>query len=378
MSDRVWNLIDSETMVNGTGWADAQSTVRAVVFGKMIELGRDRIKHYRSDLYHDAMWIASHLTGAMSFDWMARDSGTWIGDIVAEIRDDEFTDMVKYRFEIINVDRKWTLNVYEAGPFVPQSVHYCEECGTMVAKYVDYMSMWLCSDYCTGKAENRLKVNVPDSNPEHYAPGYGSTLHPPLDPYMGETDTCDDEFYPYFSTEPLPEEVVERVMDMEPTVIEPWTIERLFEGPTINLGKEANWVSSHEALPVTECDMAYTASGCIYHPAPPLSPKFRPTTEEQKREMVEFYFPTPSNDSNNDRKVINMYRDSTVDSIRELLEEKLSDLQSKVEELNDARTEIDDAIEIAERNVEAVEEAINSLDLDLEDFSVEVDVSFSN
>lgn len=157
MDNRVWNQLESYTIVSGaSNWDDAKGTVRSAVFGEMVKLSRDRIKAYHSDLYHDAKWIDEYLVGVMQFDWICRESGTWCGDIVAGIKDDSYTDSRRYRFEVLENDRKWTLNVYEAGPTINVFTHFCEECGLVAIHYVDDMSMWLCSSDCTAKAQNRL------------------------------------------------------------------------------------------------------------------------------------------------------------------------------------------------------------------------------
>lgn len=115
MDSRVWNLLDSETMQWGGTWADAQSSIRSYVFGKMIDLSKDRIKHYQSDLYHDAMWLNEYLIGPMQIDWVVRESGTFIGEVTMHINDSEWEKIARYRFDIrVENDRKWVLDIYQA------------------------------------------------------------------------------------------------------------------------------------------------------------------------------------------------------------------------------------------------------------------------
>lgn len=228
MEDRVWNKIDSSTLVSGADWVDAQSTVRALVFGKLVELGHNKIKFYRSDLYHDAIYLLNTLKGEHTFDWIARESGTFIGDVTSYVRDD-WEKLARYRFDIrLDGDHKWVLDIYEAGPIVPVIPHFCEECGIMVAYYVDYMQMWLCSTGCTVKAENRLNSNINTEVEEE------------------EEFILDDEFKPYFSEETLPTDI-----DYSEN-----------EAYQVQLEKE------HKDLPVTKCNDATQIAGCIYHPAP--------------------------------------------------------------------------------------------------------------
>lgn len=115
MKNKVWNLIDSKTLVYSAEWVDAQRTIQASTFGKMVELARDRISYYHSDLYHDALWIEKTLTGPMKFDWIICDSGTFIGETVKYLKEDDWRKSVRYRFEIWqDGDKKWMLNIYEA------------------------------------------------------------------------------------------------------------------------------------------------------------------------------------------------------------------------------------------------------------------------
>jgi len=114
MSDqKVWTKIDTRTLFHGGEWDDIATGLRAKTFEVMLELA-ERVKHYRSDLYHDAMWLEERLTGPMQYDWIARESGTFIGEVVAQIALSEWDGSVKYRFELLNDERRWMLNVYEA------------------------------------------------------------------------------------------------------------------------------------------------------------------------------------------------------------------------------------------------------------------------
>lgn len=109
-----WKLIDTKNVVYTSTWDDAKSTVKAVTFGAMVELSKDRVKHYVSDLWHDALWVNEVIQGPMSFDWVARESGTFIGESVKHIKLSDWPDAVKYRLEIVNERDKYVLNIYEA------------------------------------------------------------------------------------------------------------------------------------------------------------------------------------------------------------------------------------------------------------------------
>lgn len=58
---------------------DARS-VRALLFGAMLQRAAPVLKHYRSDLYHDALWVDDHITDAMTWTWLVRECGTNLGD----------------------------------------------------------------------------------------------------------------------------------------------------------------------------------------------------------------------------------------------------------------------------------------------------------
>lgn len=64
------------------------SAVRATLFGELVKLAAPVIEHYHSDLFHDARWIEEHVDGApMSFDFVARPCGTYIGVDVEAMRE---------------------------------------------------------------------------------------------------------------------------------------------------------------------------------------------------------------------------------------------------------------------------------------------------
>ncbi len=116
METRVWNKMESKTICYGGEWEDIQTTVRANVFAILMDLSNDRVKYYKSDLYHDAIWLSENITGCMQFDWVVRESGTFIGEVTRYVKDEEWSDAVRYRFEILVDDsRKWIVNIYEAG-----------------------------------------------------------------------------------------------------------------------------------------------------------------------------------------------------------------------------------------------------------------------
>ena len=52
--------------------------MRALLFGELVTRSQP-VKHYASDLYHDAGWIATNVNGPMTFYWAPRTWGTDIG-----------------------------------------------------------------------------------------------------------------------------------------------------------------------------------------------------------------------------------------------------------------------------------------------------------
>ena len=50
--------------------------VRAALFGVLVGLARDTVKHYQSDLYHDAIWLHGVAMRPMVFFYGVRESGT--------------------------------------------------------------------------------------------------------------------------------------------------------------------------------------------------------------------------------------------------------------------------------------------------------------
>ena len=59
-------------LIRLTGWFDQiNNSVRALLFGVMVARSHP-VKHYPSDLYHDARWIATNVNGPMTFYWAPR------------------------------------------------------------------------------------------------------------------------------------------------------------------------------------------------------------------------------------------------------------------------------------------------------------------
>lgn len=67
----------TDVRVRLTGWVEEiTDSVRALLFGEMLRRAVV-VEHYRSDLFHDAQFLA-RLDGPATFYWAVRESGTII------------------------------------------------------------------------------------------------------------------------------------------------------------------------------------------------------------------------------------------------------------------------------------------------------------
>ncbi len=66
-----------------TGWGTFEelgSSIKALLFGHLVDKAiEDGVRVYRSDLFHDALWVDKHVTGECDFLWGTREYGTSIG-----------------------------------------------------------------------------------------------------------------------------------------------------------------------------------------------------------------------------------------------------------------------------------------------------------
>lgn len=114
----VWSKINTVHLIYGGTFKDNVSSIRAKTFAEMLKLAHGRVQFYTSDLFHDALWLRENVTEPCSFDWITRESGTDIGKMAATTMErEDLRDRDKYRFEIIETDRKFDLNIYQAVPY---------------------------------------------------------------------------------------------------------------------------------------------------------------------------------------------------------------------------------------------------------------------
>lgn len=91
----------------GVGQTDI-AEVRQFVFDHLLQLTDGVVKSYRSDLYHDAMWLREYLTEPMAFYFSVGECGTHIGTDEALSRYREHV----YRCTVAVSDRRrWTLTL---------------------------------------------------------------------------------------------------------------------------------------------------------------------------------------------------------------------------------------------------------------------------
>ena len=111
-----WEKMETRSLCYGS-WETSGSTIKATIFGLLIELAEGRMTNYRSDLWHDARWIDEYVTGPMEIQWVLRDWGTHIGESAATYNYGNFGGNAwKYKFELEDNDGKWNLTIYEGSP----------------------------------------------------------------------------------------------------------------------------------------------------------------------------------------------------------------------------------------------------------------------
>lgn len=163
MTDLVWNKMETRNLCYGS-WDNSSSTIKAVTFGVLVELAEGRMENYRSDLWHDALWIDREITGPITFEWVLRDWGTHIGDAAATFNYGNFGgEAFKYRFELEDNDGKWNLTIYEGSPVIEPVPTVSQEEGEEVLR--------------------SLGINVPDTVPQEQdvmetVPGYLESVFP--------------------------------------------------------------------------------------------------------------------------------------------------------------------------------------------------------
>lgn len=92
--------------------ASSLESMRAMVFGHLVNLTDDVVKHYRSDLYHDARWLRDYFADAMTFYFAVRESGTHIGTDRPLVGHISYAAL--YRVDIVKEERNYGESWYVA------------------------------------------------------------------------------------------------------------------------------------------------------------------------------------------------------------------------------------------------------------------------
>lgn len=74
-------IVGNITTKQLTGWGtfDQCTSIRPLLFGFLANLYWPLADHYKSDLYHDAQWISTNVSGPITFYFGADQWGTAIG-----------------------------------------------------------------------------------------------------------------------------------------------------------------------------------------------------------------------------------------------------------------------------------------------------------
>lgn len=77
---KIFDMPRSDVFLRGTeSWQDGCDSIRAALFGKLLDLAFPIVEHYRGDIFRDALWIDRHVNGPCRFFYGVRDTGTSIG-----------------------------------------------------------------------------------------------------------------------------------------------------------------------------------------------------------------------------------------------------------------------------------------------------------
>jgi hypothetical protein len=82
-------------------------TVRAAVFGRMVWLAEGVVHSYRSDLFHDALWLAASLHDTLTFYWSCDQSAT----VVMHSDREAARRQHAYVFDVFREGSVWLLTI---------------------------------------------------------------------------------------------------------------------------------------------------------------------------------------------------------------------------------------------------------------------------
>lgn len=101
----VSTMVETHTLLQGNTMNGIEPAIQ-FVFGHMVRLAEPLLTHYRSDLYHDALWLNEHATGTrFDFYWSVGETGTRTGT------EELMPYAHAYRFSVDLTDWKITLTI---------------------------------------------------------------------------------------------------------------------------------------------------------------------------------------------------------------------------------------------------------------------------
>ena len=80
-------------------WAYSAGSVKAGIFGQMVEMAEGVVEHYRSDLFHDATWLQDRVDGTpLTFEFLVRPWGTNVSEDRGEFSASETERLFLFRY----------------------------------------------------------------------------------------------------------------------------------------------------------------------------------------------------------------------------------------------------------------------------------------
>jgi hypothetical protein len=124
MTDTIAPAAVTHTVLSGWSHDPIQCGIPQRVFGELIQIAAPVVKHYHSDMYHDAIMLQRHITddSIVTFTYVVRDNGThlnidheWSSAVVQAFRNDPGARV--FSAAVICDERgEWTLAMSEMLP----------------------------------------------------------------------------------------------------------------------------------------------------------------------------------------------------------------------------------------------------------------------
>lgn len=81
--------------------------LRIMTFGVLADIAFPVVEHYRSDMYHDVLWINEHVNGPIEFFYSVNGWGTNIGDSEEYVASREIGYHVVVTAEVLEWNTRW-------------------------------------------------------------------------------------------------------------------------------------------------------------------------------------------------------------------------------------------------------------------------------